>query len=313
MSAVPIWIDTGAGSDDAIALMTAVRLEQMGLVRICGISVVFGNVECDKAFINARNVLALLNREDIPVYKGADHPLVEKLETTGDDVGSVCMGGAVLPVSSAEHQTMPAWDAIWECACREEDRLQLILIGPETNAALALQKYPLLKGRIARILVMGGAEIGGSKTPAAEYHIWADPHAAQKVFKSGIPIVMCGLDVTMKAVLLPKEIDEIKSGGNSMSGLFLATAGKVSKNDPLCPAGSYIAHASCPILYCAFPDIFTGENAGVFVETQGTITRGKTVSDRDTDVKFPAINVFLVLDLDRERFAGFIVDTLLAK
>ncbi len=310
MSAVPVWIDTDAGVDDAIALMCALRLDKMELIRICGISAVSGNCECEKTYTNARNVLALLGREDIPVYKGADKPIVEERESAGDVHGEDGLGGAFLPASSAVHQTLPAWDAIWECAQKEDGKLQLILIGPETNAALALQKYPRLKEKLSGILVMGGAEVGGNKTPAAEFNIWADPHAAQKVFKSGVPLVMCGLDVTMKAAITRQEMDKIESGDHAMCRFFREATPGARKVYSLYAGDNYYVHDACPILYCAFPDMFRGEEAGVFVETQGRITRGKTVSDRDTDIKFGTKNALVVLDLDRERFAGFIMDTL---
>ncbi len=93
-------------------------------------------------------------------------------------------------------------DALYACAKQHPGELRLIAIGPLTNVAIALTKYPELKTLLHTILIMGGAAVGGNVTPAAEFNIYADPDAAQIVFKSGVPIVMCGLDVTMQAQIL---------------------------------------------------------------------------------------------------------------
>ena len=313
MSAIPVWIDLDTGVDDAIALMCAVRLEKMGLLRICGVSAVSGNTTLDHAYENTRNVLSLLGREDIPVYMGADKPLVEELEVAAKVHGGDGLGGAKLPESGAVHQTLPAWDALWQCAQQEAGNLQLILTGPETNAALALQKYPELSSKLARILEMGGADIGGNKTPAAEFNIWVDPHAAAKVFGSGVPIVMCGLDVTMKAAILREEIDLIEATDKPLCRFFKTATKRAREVYALYAGDSYYVHDACPVLYCVYPEMFTAVPAGVRIETQGRITRGKTVSDRDTDNKCGEKNALVVLDLDRERFASFILETLGAR
>ena len=97
--------------------------------------------------------------------------------------------------------------------------LRLIAIGPLTNIAIALTKYPELKTLLHTILIMGGAASGGNVTPAAEFNIYADPDAAQIVFKSGVPIVMRGLDVTLQAVLTPEDWDELAATGTP-AGVF---------------------------------------------------------------------------------------------
>lgn len=85
----------------------------------------------------------------------------------------------------------------------------MIAVGPLTNIAITLGKYPQIKPLLKRILIMGGSAVKGNTTPAAEFNIYADPHAAQLVFKSGVPIVMCGLDVTMSAYLTPEEVADL--------------------------------------------------------------------------------------------------------
>ena len=310
MSRIPVWIDTDTGVDDAIALLTAVYLEGQQKIEILGVSSVCGNVEQDKTFVNARNVLYLAGREDIPVYPGAASPLVEPLETAAYIHGENGLGGAAIPESPAKKETEKAWDAIYRCARECGGEMELILLGPETNAAIAFQKYPDLKKYLKRILIMGGADVGGNRTPAAEFNIYVDPHAAQIIFKSGVPVVMCGLDVTMKAGFTPEEIRDIESSDSKGCRLFRDSTGTARKIYEKNGAGHYFVHDACPILYAVYPGMFQGEEAGVFVETRGRITRGKTVSDRDTDVKFGVKNTFVVLDLDREKFAGIVMEAL---
>lgn len=303
MSAIPVWIDTDTGVDDAVALLSAASLDRRGLLEIKGVSAVCGNVEQEKTFENARNVLYLAGREEIPVYPGAEKPVMVPLGTAADVHGEDGLGGAVIPSSPAARETLPAWDALYHCARECNGELELILLGPQTNAAIALRKYPDLVNYLKRILIMGGAEVGGNKTPAAEYNIWADPHAAQTVFKSGIPIVMCGLDVTMKAQLLPDEVREIESFDSKSCRLFAQSTKAAKELYSRFGLMGFFIHDACPILYAAFPEMFQGEPAGVFVETRGSITRGKTVCDRDTDIKFGIKNTLVVRGLDRDRFA----------
>ena len=312
MSRIPVWIDTDTGVDDAVALLTAVDLEKKGLLEIRGISAVCGNAELDKTFENARNVMYLAGREDVPVFPGAEKPLLVELSTAPYFHGEDGLGGAKIPPSPAVRESTPAWDALYSCATECAGELELILLGPETNAAIALRKHPDLPKYLKRILIMGGAEVGGNKTPAAEYNIWADPHGAQVVFKSGIPIVMCGLDVTMQAQLLPEEMQEIESYESRGCRLFRESTGFAKELYRHFGLEGFFVHDACPILYAAYPEKFEGEPSGVFVETRGSITRGKTVCDRITDRKFGVKNAVVVRGIDRAWFSGIIASALKA-
>ena len=299
-----VWIDTDTGVDDSAALITAAGLQKSGHIRIMGVSTVFGNAEHEKTHENARNVLAALGLREIPVYPGAEGPMLYGWECAGYVHGTNGVNEAQLETSTAERQTEKAWDALYKCAEECSGQLELILLGPETNAAVAFQKYPDLKEMLKRILIMGGADVGGNVTPAAEFNIWADADSAQCVFKSGVPIVMCGLDVTEKMYLTREELDRIESGNGAGCRLFRTII--ENEDGPFLKFydGQPLLHDTVPLLISAFPDIFTGQEAGVYVETRGKITRGKTVSDRETDVKFGTKNVFVVLDGDRDAFAA---------
>lgn len=202
----------------------------------------------------------------------------------------------------------PAWDALYDCAKQHPGELRLIAVGPLTNVAIALTKYPDLKTLLHTILIMGGAASGGNVTPAAEFNIYADPDAAQIVFKSGVPIVMCGLDVTLQAVLTPEDWDELAATGTPAGVFTKACLQKAwSFLQPIGFAGVAM-HDTCPVMYLAHPELFRAEEAGVYVETRGSITRGKTVTDLYSDKQFETKNARVVLGVDRDRFIAIVKD-----
>ena len=278
---IPVWMDMDTGEDDAIAIMTAFQLPELQVV---GMSAVAGNVELKHTFRNTRNVLSLIHREDVKVYPGAENPLRQKLTTAAYVHGETGLASAVLPESKAPSETEKAWDALYRTAKEYQGELNLILTGPETNAAIAFFKYPDLKQYLKRILIMGGAAVGGNSTPAAEFNIWADPEAAQAVFQSGVEIVMCGLDVTL-----------FRSCTELARKLY-----SEHHNDTL------LIHDACPVIYAAHPEYFTGTKAGVVIETRGTYTRGKTVTDLYTDSSYPLQQTIVVTDANRKAVADTI-------
>lgn len=308
MNKIPIWFDTDLGVDDAVALLSIGKLPQLELL---GISAVAGNAELHHTFENARNVCRLAGL-NVPVYPGAEYPLFVPLRTAPLVHGENGVGEVELSPSEAPRETTLAWDALYKAAKAAKGELQVIAVGPLTNLATALGKYPDLKTLLKRILLMGGAAQGGNVTPAAEFNIYGDPHAAQMVFKSGVPVVMCGLDVTLKAYLTPEEVDEIGSHDTPVcrfvhqsNQLALAFNERISAPGLCC-------HDTCPVLFLACPELFSGEEAGVYVETRGEVTLGKTVTDLWSDKQFADRHVFVVLNVDREKFIAKVRELLLS-
>ena len=192
------------------------------------------------------------------------------------------------------------WDAFYRKAKELQGELELIATGPLTNVGTALMKYPDLPQYLKRIVIMGGSATFGNRTPAAEYNIYADPHAADAVFRSGIPLVMCGLDVTMQAIFYEEDLIRIGSRGTQAARLFrdaLMTPLHAQEG-----GDGVKLHDAVAVLYAARPELFYGQMAGVAVETRGTITLGKTVTDLWSDKKFDFKNAFVVLGLDRDAF-----------
>ena len=299
---IPVWLDVDTGIDDAQAILAASRLP----LDIRGISAVNGNVALAHTYENTRRVCALAGL-NVPVYPGADRPLFRDTYTATHVHGADGLCGAPLPEPLRAPDTTPAWDALWQEAQRFPGELQVVATGPLTNLAIAFSKYPKLPSLLKRILIMGGGAEGGgvhggNSTPAAEFNFYADPHAAQAVCKCSAPLVLCGLDVTMRAYLTPGEMDVITNCGSAAGRFFGQATAKnlqfhLEKGVPgLC------LHDICPVLYLVYPEMFSGEEAGVYVETRGKYTFGKMVTDLWSDFQFPKKNAFVVLDVDRPAF-----------
>ena len=302
----PVWFDTDVGIDDAIALLVLHQLED---VEVKGISAVAGNVELEYTYPNTRNLCGFAGMP-YPVYRGAEKPLFQSLHTAHEIHGPEGLGSAKLPVSHAPHTEKMAWDALYEAAVEAEGALELIAVGPLTNVALALGKYPQLRQLLKRIVIMGGSATRGNTTPAAEFNIYVDPHAAQMVFKSGIPLVMCGLDVTMQAQMTAEEVRALAARDSKICRFFGdCTRDALTLYEQVGIPGICL-HDVCAVLYVSHPELFRGQMAGVYVETQGTVAKGKTVTDLWSDKKFEKQNALVVLEVDRPAFAAKIAELL---
>ncbi|MBQ6334147.1 MAG: nucleoside hydrolase [Erysipelotrichaceae bacterium] len=299
MKKIPVWIDTDTGVDDAVALVLASKLEELDIV---GVSAVAGNTSLENAFRNARDVLSLVGREDVKVYAGADRPLFIKLFTAEKVHGSNGLGGAIIPLSKAEIEKDKAWDSLYEKAKELKGELVVCAVGPLTNIATAIIKHPDIVDLIKELDIMGGALIGGNVSPCAEFNIYTDPQAAETVFRSGIKVNMFGLDVTEKAYLNDEDCVQIASYGNKVSDLFRDSNESYRAYQSKMKRKGLCEHDSCPIMYLAHPEWFEGHECGIYVETQGTITFGKTVSDLWTDYKFEDRHCKAFLEVDREKF-----------
>ncbi len=197
----PFLIDTDTASDDAVALLMALRNPA---VEVVAITVVAGNVPLDKGVQNALYTVEL-SRSDAPVYAGVARPLLRELETAQFVHGDDGMSDIGLPLTGRQPEPGHAVDVIIEMARRHAGRLTLVTLGPLTNLAVALVRAPEIVSQIERCVIMGGIGSGhGNVTPVAEYNIWVDPEAAQIVFRSGAPITMVGWDISrISAVIDP--------------------------------------------------------------------------------------------------------------
>ena len=276
-----IILDCDPGHDDAVAIMLAAANES---INILGITCVAGNATLENTKMNALKICSLIGRTDIPIYAGADKPLKYELITAEHVHGKSGLDTDGQPINIAEGylvQEMNAVDFIIKTCHEQDEKIYLCPIGPLTNIALALKKDPTIKNKIKEIVFMGGAAMClGNITPAAEFNIYVDPHAANIVLNSGIRTVMFGLDVTHKVNVNDKIINDIKNNNNKSSILFADLMNFYSKtHKEVFEINESPLHDPCVIGYLIDENMFSGKFVNVQVEEDSLLTRGKTVTD----------------------------------
>jgi purine nucleosidase/pyrimidine-specific ribonucleoside hydrolase len=264
---LPILLDCDPGHDDAIALLLALGSDELELR---GVTTVAGNQTLEKTTANAIRVLELAGRAEIPVAAGAGRPLVREPRVAADVHGETGLDGPDLPPPQADPSPQHAVDFLAE----RIEGATLVATGPLTNVALLLARYPEAKPE--RIVLMGGAIAEGNVTPAAEFNIWADPEAAQRVFTSGLDITMVGLDVTHKALVNPDQLRGAGRIGEVVAELLEFYGGfhrSVYGWD-----GSPI-HDAVAVAHVIDPELLDLERLNVRIDTESELCRGRTVVD----------------------------------
>lgn len=210
-----IWIDTDTGSDDAVALVIAFKYPG---VEIAGVSVVAGNCSLDRALQNALYTRELCDADHIPVYAGLDKPLMRSPFNAENVHGEDGMGDIGLPLQGRVPDAGHAIDKMIEAILARPGEITLVTLGPLTNIAVALAREPRLATAVKHCVIMGGIGDGpGNVTPCAEFNIYADPDAARMVFQAGMPIVMCGWEISCRyAVVEPEDTAELKRIGGKL-------------------------------------------------------------------------------------------------
>lgn len=297
MNRFPVIIDCDPGVDDAAALLIA---GQLSVLDIRAITTVAGNVGVEKTTANAIKIRHVMGR-DIPIFKGADKPMFRDHVTAEYYHGVDGLGGVALEAPPTRLSEEKAWDAIYRIAKACDGELVVIAVGPMTNLGIALAKYNDLSGLIKRIVIMGGAAVGGNITPCAEFNIYVDPEAADMLFTSGIPVYMCGLDVTLKAYLTGEELAEIGALGTLQAKLFQDVTQQGLARYLEMGRPGVAMHDPAAVLYAVDDSIFETHHVGIRVETKGEITLGKTVTDLYSDHQMEH-NAYIVTDVDRVAF-----------
>ena len=304
-----IIIDTDPGQDDAVAILLALGSTELEIV---GITAVAGNVPLKLTEKNARKICELAGRPDIKVFAGAIRPLARQLVTAEEVHGKTGLNGPQLAEPTMKLQDQYAVDFIVETLMKEPSgTITLCALGPLTNVALALIREPRIAPRIKEIVLMGGGFFeGGNVTPTAEFNIYVDPHAADIVFKSGIPIVMMPLDVTHKALTTAKRTQAFRTLGTTVGN---ATADMLEfferfDEEKYGTDGGPL-HDPCVIAYLLQPELFKGRNCNVTVETASELTMGMTVIDWWGVTKRPK-NAMVMRDIDHDAFFALLVERL---
>jgi purine nucleosidase len=272
-------IDTDTASDDAVALIMA--LGATG-IRIAAITVVAGNVDLQQATRNALYTVELCGAK-VPVYSGAEKPLLRTHENATWFHGNDGLGDHNYPTPRQSAEKLHAADAIIE-TIGVNPGLVLVTLGPLTNIALALSKRPEIASQVSRCVVMGGAPCcEGNVTPAAEYNIWADPEAARIVMRSGLSLELIGWQLCREdAALRETEIAHIE-GFNTRLAHFAIECNSRARAAYKIQTGEDGIALPDPVAMCVALDPTVGTDWSehyVDVETQSELTRGMTVVDR---------------------------------
>ncbi len=275
----PFLIDTDTASDDAVALIMALRAPD---VDVKAITVVSGNVNLDRALINALYTVELCGA-DVPVYKGAGRPLMREPERAEWFHGEDGLGDQNYPHPTLKPADGHAVEAIIE-TIKANPGIEVITLGPLTNIALAIARAPEIVPLVSRCVVMGGAAWAvGNVTPAAEFNVWHDPEAARMVFRSGLPIEMVGWELCrFEAVINPQEITCIREINTPLAH-FTVDCNSTATEAIRIQSGEIGISLPDPVTMAIAidPTICTRKSRHhVDVETQSELTRGMTVVDQ---------------------------------
>ena len=294
MNKRPIIIDTDPGIDDALAIAIALFSEELD-VRL--ITTVAGNVSLENVTFNALRLLSFFGK-DVPVAKGAELPLLAAFADASNVHGKTGMEGYDFPAPK-EELLLPdhAVNAMRRVILESPEPITLVPIAPLTNIALLFALYPEVKKNIREIVLMGGSASRGNKGVMSEFNIATDPEAAQMVFQSGVPIVMAGLDVGLKALVYPEDSEEIQRMGrvgDMAYQLFKRYRGGSFKT-------GLKMYDSCAVAYLLCPELFEVVETYVGVELHGSMTAGCTVVDLKGYLHQEP-NARVLLDIDGEKF-----------
>jgi pyrimidine-specific ribonucleoside hydrolase len=272
----PILLDCDPGHDDAIALLLALASPELELL---GVTTVAGNQTLDKTTANALRVLEFVGRGDVPVAAGADQPLARELFTAPYVHGESGLDGPDLPEPQGAPVEQHAVDFLAERILGSARPVTLVPVGPLTNIALLLARYPEAAENVERIVIMGGAIAEGNVTPAAEFNIYVDPEAAWRVFRSDLPVTMIGLDVTHRALMTDAHAERLRGSGDAgrmvaeLYDFFVEYHRRTYGNE-----GAPI-HDAVAVAQVLRPGIVKTLHRHVDVDCESQLCRGRTVVD----------------------------------
>lgn len=314
MTLTPLIIDTDPGVDDAFAIALAAASTEVDL---CAVTTVFGNVGIEQTTSNALRLLALCGREDVPVARGADRPLVYPHPFRAEYVhGSDGLGGRreALPMASREPDPADAVDLMARVLRAAEQPVTIAAIGPLTNIALLLAAHPGLKPKIGRLVVMGGALGGGNVTPSAEFNVWSDPEAARRVLtEEDLSTVLVPMDCTMQCAVDKKWLAQLEAAGPVGSTLVSLTPTYLTHYRRVLGREALVLHDAVALAEAMRPGILDCTRLPLDVECSLGPARGAVLVDRramSSDEPTSGRPVALALDADLAEVHNFLLDRL---
>lgn len=310
MEKIKIIIDCDPGVDDALALAYAAA--NLEIFDILAVTTVGGNQTIEKVTRNALD-LAEFYKLDVPVVEGMAGPIIREPLYAPESHGVSGLGYCVLPESSRKLAGDNAVLYMRELllSLDKEEKAVLIPTGPLTNIGLLLKLFPEVKDKIKEILFMGGAACGGNVTPAAEFNIYEDPEAAKIVFHAGIPMVMCGLDATMKCTLTRNQVAKLSQSGGRIAKACGDMVGYYLENSTNKYRGAASIHDVVPLMYLIHPEIFTPKRAILDVDCSEGVSRGSTICDfRWWKYDEEEMNALVLMDADSNQFQEYLITAL---
>ena len=301
---INLVLDLDTGIDDAIALSIAAKDERINLL---GVTCTYGNVTVDESAYNTLALLSLLDRSDVPVYKGRDRALLSSSPYIPHEAGRKIhgpkgSGDITLKESKRSIEKINALDYLASLMMKRDD-FTIITTGPMTNLASVLSSYPTLSSWKGKVIFMGGAlTVRGNVNHFAEANIFKDPEAAKIVVESGLDVTMIGLDVTERTRLYRTNAEKWKDRGSEI-GETLGSMLNYYLDNTLGMDETYV-HDPSAVIASLHPEYFSFLPLPLTVETEG-LDRGRVVVDekklldRDKMVK-------VALDVDRVKLEGFL-------
>ncbi len=306
---LPLIIDSDPGLDDALAIGLAVARPELNVVAV---TTVGGNADVRHCTENALRLLHAFGRSDIPVAEGAVGPLTGEVVRATAIHGEGGIGRTVLPASPASARPEGAVALIAEILRTSAEPVAIAPIGPLTNIALLIRLHPDLVGRIGHLSIMGGSIGEGNTTTSAEFNIYADPEAADIVFRSGIPITMMGLDVTHQATLdgaASRRISGTGTASGRIAGELVDYA--IERVGEWYGGTTTAIHDAVAVAHLAIPDLVSVAAYNVRVDTTDGPARGRTVCE-GLPFRMPryglAVNAEVGIRIDPTRFEDLLVD-----
>ncbi|MBA2360069.1 MAG: nucleoside hydrolase [Actinobacteria bacterium] len=303
---MPVLIDCDPGHDDAIALLLALASPEL---EVLGVTTVAGNQTLEKTTANAIRVLEFVERGDVPVAAGADRPLLRDLFVAAHVHGETGLDGPKLPPPRAAPVSEHAVDFLASRLMGAASPVTLVPLGPLTNIALLLARYPDAVASVERVVLMGGSIGVGNVTPAAEFNIWADPEAAARVLDSGLDVTMVGLDVTHRALLMSDDAERLRAAGRV--GRMVAELYDFFHryHERTYGFGGSPIHDALAVAQVIRPELLHTEHRHIAIECGSELTRGRTVVDlwKRTGIE---PNAHAAVEVDAEAFIRLLLERL---
>lgn len=316
-----VILDVDTGTDDAIAIMTAVMSETLEVLGVCAVN---GNRGIDFTTENTLRVIEYLGK-DIPVFHGCSLPMVVSLtEGRREDIpykgpkdpqDNVHGDYIDLPPATIREQPVSAVRWLVDTLMASEGDITLIPVGPLTNIAMALRIEPRIAQKIKRIVIMGGGYREVNITPTAEFNFWIDPEAAKIVFDCGCDILVVPLDATHAAAVSIRTAEALERKGTkpaTLTARIIRQRQNAYKHwQPMADIDSVPVHDALAV--CAVLDESVLEPV---VETYADVDIGKgaadgmSIFDLDNRYKDRKKNVKVALGADPERFADMLLNIL---